>query len=54
LHIDLLRQFQNQSDEIAEVIQQQKKIMITLLEENQRLRNENEWLRSKYSCLDGA
>lgn len=49
LHVDLLRQFQLQSDEIAETFQQQKMVMMALIEENQKLRNENEWLRREYS-----
>ena len=48
LHVDVIRQFQQQSDEITELFQKQKKVMITLIEENQKLRGENERLRSTY------
>jgi hypothetical protein len=50
IHIDLLRQFQIQSEEISDSFQQQREVIMALIEENQKLRNENESLRKQ--CTD--
>jgi hypothetical protein len=50
MHIDMLRQFQIQSEEISDSFQQQKEVIMALIEENQMLRNENESLRKQ--CTD--
>ena len=48
LHVDMLRQFQNQSDEINSLFQMQKSTMQALIDENQSLREENERLKRVY------
>jgi hypothetical protein len=44
LHIDMLRQFQAQSNEMKGRFEKQNDIMLTLLDENQKLRDDNERL----------
>eukprot|EP00816_Leptocylindrus_hargravesii_P004578 CAMPEP_0196818650 /NCGR_PEP_ID=MMETSP1362-20130617/66739_1 /TAXON_ID=163516 /ORGANISM="Leptocylindrus danicus, Strain CCMP1856" /LENGTH=393 /DNA_ID=CAMNT_0042196831 /DNA_START=24 /DNA_END=1205 /DNA_ORIENTATION=- len=48
LHIDMLRQFQSQSDEMNDLFRKQGEIINALVIENKELREENDRLRSIY------
>jgi len=48
LHVDMIRQFQAQSDEINKLLQQQKTALEGVMNENKSLREENERLKRVY------
>jgi len=48
IHIDMLRQFQMQSDEMKSLILEQGNMVKHLMEENRSLREENEQMRSAF------
>jgi len=48
LHVDVLRQFQLQSEEIKDLFQKQTHALESLMHENKALREENERLKKIY------
>lgn len=48
IHIDMIRQFQLQSDEMNDLFRKQGEIINALVIENKELREENDRLRSIY------
>ena len=48
MHIDMLRQFQAQSDEINDLFRKQGEVLSALVTENKQLREENDRLRNSY------
>ena len=48
LHVEILRQFQFQSDELSNLFKKQEEKLEILMNENQALREENERLKKVY------